>query len=132
VGEIGGMMPYERLEAWKVSHELAVDVYWVARELPQHEQYGLASQIRRAAASIPTNLAEGAARQGPREFRRFTDIALGSLSELAYLLRLVRDLGMLDATRWAQLDAERDRAGKLVWGLHESLRKASASVRHPG
>ena len=86
-----GPMPYERFEAWKVSHELALAVYAATRGWPRSELYGLTSQVRRAALSAPTNIAEGSAKRGPAEFRRFLDYSLGSLSELAYLLRFARD-----------------------------------------
>ena len=62
---------------------------------PQAERFGLTIQVRRAALSVPTNIAEGAAKRGSREFRRFLDIALGSLAELSYLLRFSRDYGLL-------------------------------------
>jgi hypothetical protein len=75
-------MPYERFEAWKVSHELALAVYSATRGWPRSELYGLTSQLRRAALSAPTNIAEGCAKRGPAEFRRFLDYSLGSLSEL--------------------------------------------------
>jgi four helix bundle protein len=85
------MMPYERLDAWNRCHELVLKVYAVTRDWPRYEQYGLISQVRRAAVSAATNIAEGGAKRGPREFRRYLDISLGSLSEVSYLLRLARD-----------------------------------------
>jgi four helix bundle protein len=75
--------------------------------------------------SIPTNIAEGAAKRGHREFRRFLDIALGSLSELTYLLRLSRDLGLLTTESWLQLESLRDEAGKLTWHLYRKLGRES-------
>ena len=85
------MMPFERLSAWQASHRLAMEVYRVTRSWPREEIYGLTSQARRAAVSIPSNIAEGAAKRGTREFGRFLDVALGSLSELTCLLRLSLD-----------------------------------------
>jgi four helix bundle protein len=78
------MMPYERLAAWQKSHRLVLLVYRATSKWPKTELYGLVSQARRAAFSIPLNIAEGSAKRGSREFRRFLDIALGSFSELAY------------------------------------------------
>lgn len=83
------MVPYERFDAWKISHQLALEVYEITERWPANERYGLTSQIRRAAISAPTNIAEGSAKRGPRELRRYLDIALGSLSEVSYLLRSV-------------------------------------------
>src|SRR3954452_25188815 len=89
------MMPYEKLTAWTVAHELALEIYGVTENWPKNELYGLTAQTRRAALSIPTNIAEGVAKSGSREFRRYLDVSLGSSSELSYLLLFGRDRGML-------------------------------------
>jgi four helix bundle protein len=91
------MLRHERIRAWELCHELALAVYQSTEKWPKNELYGLTSQVRRAAVSAAANLAEGAARLGSREFRRYADISLGSLSEIAYLLRLAKDLGILDS-----------------------------------
>jgi four helix bundle protein len=75
------MLGHERLRAWELCHQLVLGVHRVTETWPVHERYGLTSQVRRAAASARTNLAEGAAKHGSREFRRYVDIALGSLAE---------------------------------------------------
>jgi four helix bundle protein len=115
------MLAHERLRAWAVSHELTVAVYRVTEGWPKRELYGLTSQVRRAAAAVPTNLAEGAAKRGTREYRRFVDIALGSIAEVAYLLHLARDLGLLAPSDHAHLDDLRKRTGGLVWRLARAL-----------
>jgi hypothetical protein len=84
------MIAHERFEAWKWAHRLALEVYAATDRWPRSEMYGLTSQARRAAISIPTNIAEGAARHGRREFARFLNISLGSLAELSYLLLFSR------------------------------------------
>jgi four helix bundle protein len=89
------MVPYERFDSWKLTHKLALAVYEVTEQWPGSEKHGLTAQIRRAALSAPTNIAEGSAKRGPREFRRYLDISLGSLSEVSYLLRFGRDRGIL-------------------------------------
>ncbi len=81
------MMAYEKFDAWKAAHELALAVYQITDRWPNSERYQLTAQIRRAALSVPTNISEGAAKRGPADFRRYVDIARGSLSELTYLLR---------------------------------------------
>ena len=116
-----GPMPYERFEAWKVSHELALAVYSATRGWPRSELYGLTSQLRRASLSAPTNIAEGCAKRGPAEFRRFLDYSLGSLSELAYLLRFAHDTQFLTDEAWAKLQQMRDKAAILTWRLARSL-----------
>ncbi len=89
------MMPFERLDAWRLCHQLVLAAYEASKAFPDDEKYGLVSQIRRAAFSAAANIAEGSARRGPREFRRFLDISLGSLAEVAYALIVARDLGYL-------------------------------------
>ena len=78
------MMPYERPTAWRAAHAIAVEIYKTTQAFPKHELYGLTSQLRRAAVWIPANIAEGAAKRGSPEFRRFLDVALGSFSEVSY------------------------------------------------
>ena len=78
------MAPYERLHAWRECHALALAVYRATKGFPAEERYGLTSQMRRAGFSAAVNIVEGSARRGPREFRRFLDIALSSLTEVGY------------------------------------------------
>jgi four helix bundle protein len=115
------MMPYERLKAWEVSHQLVLAVYLETRRWPDEERYGLVSQARRAAVSVVANLAEGSARRGGRELKRFLDISLGSLAEVSCLLRIAKDLGYLPGERWKPLNDLRDRAGKLIYGLARAV-----------
>jgi four helix bundle protein len=78
---------------------------------------------------MPTNIAEGTAKLGPREFRRYLDISLGSLSELSYLLLFSRDSGLLSVSEWQRLDAHRNRVGQLVWRLYKWVQqRARASA----
>ena len=116
------MKRYERLEAWQAAHQLVLLTYRVTKSFPREELYGLTSQARRAAFSVAANIAEGSAKRGPREFRRYLDIALGSLSELSYIFQLVKDLDLIEPTRWSDLDQARERAGRLTWGLYRSVR----------
>lgn len=114
-------MPYERFDAWKLCHELALEVYRVTERFPKHEMYGLTAQARRAAFSAPANIAEGSAKRGKREFRRFLDIARASLVELAYLFRFAADLRLLSPSDAARLRAMRDRAAIVTWRLYRSM-----------
>ena len=114
-------MAYERFEAWKVSHQLALLVYDVTDNWPTQERYQLTSQVRRSALSIPTNISEGAAKRGRAEFRRYLDIARGSLSELTYLLHFSKDRGIIDEGTMQKLDVLRNQTGRLTWGLYSSL-----------
>jgi four helix bundle protein len=114
---------YERWAAWRKSYELTLAVYRVTASFPKYELYGLTSQTRRAAFSISANIAEGAAKRGPRELRRYLDIALGSLSELSCGLRLARDLGMISQDEWTAIEGLRNHAGVLIWKLYDAVRK---------
>jgi len=118
--------PYERLEAWREAHKLVLLVYRKTQAFPKHELYGLTSQVRRAAFAIPASIAEGSAKRGPREYRRYLDIAVGSLAELAYILQLVKDLELIDVETWTALDHQRDIAARLTWGLYASIRRSAA------
>jgi four helix bundle protein len=117
------VLGHERLLAWKLCHDLVLAVYRTSQGWPVHERYGLTAQIRRAVTSAPTNIAEGAAKHGSKEYRRYLDIALGSLAETAYLLMLARDLEMIPHVEWEALDGLRKRAGGLTWRLARSLEK---------
>jgi four helix bundle protein len=117
------MIAHERLEAWKWAHRLALEVYSATDRWPRREMYGLTSQARRAVISIPANIAEGAARRGPREFARYLNISLGSLAELSYLLLFSRDRGVCDEAEWRALESLRDQTGKLVYGLYRRVRR---------
>lgn len=120
------MANFERWAAWRKSYELTLQVYRVTASFPKHELYGLTSQMRRAAFSVASNIAEGAAKRGSRELRRYLDIALGSLAELACGLRLARDLGMLSAAEWSTTEALRNHAGVLIWKLYNAVRNKEA------
>lgn len=122
------MARYERFEAWKKAHRLALTVYRLTESFPRHELYGLTSQARRAALSVPANIAEGSAKRGRREFGRYLDIAVGSLSELSYLLLVARDLGFLSQEQWTDCDALHTDTSKTLWGLYEAVRGAPDAI----
>jgi four helix bundle protein len=109
---------HKDLEVWKEAMQLARDVYTWRQNLPREEIYGLVAQIRRAAISIPSNIAEGAARGSRREFRQFLYVALGSLAELETQIFLAKELfGLDDGGLLAQVEKQR----RLLLGLIRSL-----------
>jgi four helix bundle protein len=126
------MAIYERIKAWERCHELCVAVYSVTNSWPPAERYGLTVQARRAAHSPAANIAEGCAKRGAREFRRYLDISLGSLSELSYTLLLAKDLQILPQTDWEKLEELHRRAGGMTWLLYKSLleKKATEASSH--
>lgn len=87
------MQDFRKMKVWGRSHSLTLEVYALSRRFPKEELFGLTSQMRRSAASIPTNIAEGCGRSSDADFCRFLAIAMGSASELEYQILLVRDLG---------------------------------------
>ena len=121
------MMPYERLHAWKACDDLTIAVYKATEKFPRHELYGLTSQVRRAAFSSAANIAEGSAKRGSREFRRYLDISIGSLSEVAYTLHVSKRLQYVTLEEWRALDRLRSEASRLTWHLCKSLTAAVAS-----
>ena len=114
------MAIYERLKAWERCHQLCIAVYNRTNTWPTAERYGLTSQAR-AAHSAAANIAEGCAKKGPKEFRRYLNISLRSLSELSYTLRLARDLNILSQEEWLDLDELHRKAGGMTWLLYRSL-----------
>ena len=90
------MQRFTDLKVWQKAHALVLDVYRLTRGFPQDERFGIVSQLRRAAVSVPTNIAEGSKRDSNPEYARFLNIAQASLAETEYLLMLSRDLGFID------------------------------------
>jgi len=114
--------PHEQLEAWKLAMQLAKAVYELTAKFPVEERYGLAQQIRRAAVSIPSNIAEGAGRNGAKEFLNFIGIARGSLAEVETQLQLAVMLEFAEQSHPAFNLA--NNTGRLLTGLHKKLSTA--------
>jgi four helix bundle protein len=96
------MADFKRLTVWKAARVLTLQIYRETAAFPAHEQFGLTNQLRRAAVSVGANLAEGCGRGGNREFARFLTMAIGSASEVEFLLLLAVDLGYLRDTKLVQ------------------------------
>lgn len=114
--------PHKQLDAWTTAIELAQLVYKTTDKFPAKEQFGLTNQARRAAISIPSNIAEGAARQTKKEFIQFLYIAKGSLSELDTQLELARRLEYLGQRELESLVEMLERVDKMLSGLIRHLR----------
>jgi len=100
------LQSFKNLKVWEKAHVLTLDVYKSSKSFPRDELYGLTSQMRRSAASIGANIAEGTCRKGDCEFGRFLQIAMGSASELEYHLLLARDLELLHSLDYERLSGE--------------------------
>jgi four helix bundle protein len=113
---------FKDLIVWERSHRLALALYRATDTFPKHEVFGLSSQIRRAGASVPTNLAEGCGRWGDGDMGRFIQIAMGSASEVAYLILLARDLGYLPAHEYEHLAVEMDEVRRMLTVFYKRVR----------
>ena len=89
------MRDYRKYDVWKLGHEITLEVYKLTKSFPKEEKYGLINQMRIAAYSIPSNIAEGCGRESDQEFKRYLTMARASASELEYFTFLVKDLGYL-------------------------------------
>ncbi len=123
------MRNYRDLEVWKKAHELTLQLYKVSRSFPREEIYGLTSQLRRAAASIGANLAEGCGRQTDNEMARFVRIALGSSSELDYHLLLSRDLGLVGDEDYRHSATELTRVRKMLRSLLNAIEEMQLKAK---
>jgi len=115
--------PHKNLEVWKKSVGLVKGVYFFADKFPRSELYALADQMRRAAVSIPSNIAEGAARSTKKEFIQFLHIAQGSLSELDTQFEVALSLEYLKENDLVSISAHADEVDKMLTGLIKSLQR---------
>ena len=113
---------WQKLEVWKLADELAFQVYKLTKNFPKEEIFGITSQIRRSALSIPTNVVEGYSRKGDKELARFINISLGSLAETKYLLYFSNRLGYVRGQDYKKLKADFDVLGKLLWKFYTAVR----------
>ncbi len=120
------MQDFRKLAVWQKAHELTLAVYRTTKTFPRDEAYGITSQVRRSAASIPANLAEGRCRRSDRDFRRFVGIAIASAGETEYHLLLSRDLGYIEEPQYQELAIRVEEVKRMLSGLSDRL---SAGVR---
>jgi four helix bundle protein len=118
------MQDFRNLAVWSRAHQLTLEIYRITKEFPREEVFGLSSQLRRAASSIPTNLAEGCGRTQP-EFGRFAQIAFGSACEVEYQLLLARDLSYVAPGRYETVNAELVQIKRMLAALLEKVKAAA-------
>jgi four helix bundle protein len=117
------MRTHENLEVWKKSIDLVVEIHTLTNSFPIEEKFGLTSQIRRASVSIPSNIAEGAARNSVKEFLHFLSNSQGSTSEVSTQILLAFRLGLLKEKNYHYLSDKIDEIGRMITGLRNHLRK---------
>jgi four helix bundle protein len=115
------MRDFQQLEFWQRIHKLTLQVYKITKSFPKEEVYGLISQMRRSASSIPTNIAEGCGRNSSTELKRFVVIAAGSTSELQYQFILSKDLGYIPDPVFKELLSEISQIRKMIYSYCERL-----------
>jgi four helix bundle protein len=123
------MQDFRNLDVWQNAHQLTLEVYNATRAMPPEERYGLTSQLRRAATSIPANIAEGCGRQSDADFRRFLHNAMGSASELESDLLITHDLRLLDDTTFETLTTRLTSTKRMLNALIQRLGPSPRSHR---
>jgi len=114
---------FKNIKAWRLADDLTVAVYSSTRSFPKEEIYCITLQLKRAAISVPTNIAEGANRESKKEYLYFLNIASGSIAEVEYLLHLANRLGFLNDLDYKKLQELRTEAAKTLYGLIVSVKK---------
>ncbi len=114
------MAKYKTLIVWQKANELALKVYKLSEDFPKYEIFGITSQIRRAALSVPLNIVEGYGRRSKAELSRFIDISRGSLAETQYLLEFSRELGYIK-TSVTDIEKIIEEVSKLLWGFQQKI-----------
>lgn len=112
---------YKKLIVWEKADKFAHMVYLKTKDFPKEEIYGLTSQLRRAALSVPVNIVEGYARHSKKEFKNFLNIALGSLTEAEYLLDFSNRLGYFIEADFQEASDLRQEVGNLLWKFYRSI-----------
>jgi four helix bundle protein len=116
------MRTHKDLDVWKFSVDIVTDIYQITAKFPKEEIFGLSNQIRRYSVSIPSNIAEGAARQSTKEFCQFLYIALGSQQEVDTQLLIAKNLHFISEDSYQELQRKIETIGKLLNGLIKYLK----------
>ncbi len=119
------MRDYTKINAWRFADDLTVSVYEATRGFPREELYGIISQLRRAAASVAANIAEGSARGSKKDYLHFLHIARGSLTETQYFIHLSKRLGYVEESLLGKLQQQTESAFACLHGLIRAVEKES-------
>jgi four helix bundle protein len=123
---------FKELVVWQKAHRMTLDVYNATRRFPKEELYGLTSQVRRSAAAIGANIAEGSGRRSNNEICRFLQIARGSASETEYHILLAYDLKLLGEEEFRRLSRQADELQRMLTALIQSFHRAPAEAPDVG
>lgn len=119
------MQRFTDLKVWQEGHALTLEIYRITAGFPSEERYGLVSQLRRAASSVPANIAEGSKRQTQADYARFLNIAESSLAEAEYFLILARDLGYIEAGTVEPLFGRADQLARMLHALRAKVEQSA-------
>jgi four helix bundle protein len=117
------MLDYRKLNVWQKAHEFALEIYKISSVFPQNEVYGLVSQMRRAAVSIPSNISEGCGRTGNNELKQFLSVSMGSANEIEYQLFLACDLGYISRSDYKKLNSDIEEIRKMLASYIKKINK---------
>jgi len=108
---------YRKIKAWQLADELALAIYKATKEFPKREVWGITSQMRRAAVSVPSNIVEGSMRRHKDEYLQFLYISASSLAELGYYIKFSKDIGYLEKKEFEELNAKYEETSRVLRGL---------------
>jgi len=116
-----GVKTFRDLKVWEKAHKLVLEIYKTTKGFPAEEKFGLVSQLRRSASSVPTNIVEGFKRKSKRDYGHFLNLADASLEETKYHIILSKDLGYINVETFKEINSMSDEVGKMLCGLQKTL-----------
>jgi four helix bundle protein len=119
------MRDFRQLRVWEDAHQITLEIYKITKSFPKEELFGLTSQLRRASASIPSNIAEGCGRGSNKDYAHFLQMAIGSAYEVDYQLLLAKDLAYIDAENYLLVSKKIDTLKRQLASLLQKVRTAS-------
>lgn len=119
------MRDFRKLNVWQESHKLTLEIYEISKSFPKEELFVLTSQMRRAASSVPTNIAEGCGRGSQKDYAHFLQIAIGSAFEIDYQILLAKDLKYIDENLYLKLNDKVDKIKRQLALLIKKVRELS-------
>lgn len=113
------MQDFKKLRVWQLSREFVSDIYKLTTNFPNHELHSMTNQLRRASYSIPSNIAEGCGKESPKEFKRYLNIAQGSIKEIECFIILAKDLNYISEEQFKEINDKLEIIGKMLYCLNK-------------